>query len=1351
MSFDQHSLWIRRIATRTLAMSLLGLAAAVPSAGDDRDLLRNSVGEPYVFVLLDTSGSMNWSPRCTQEQFDRGECSLLCPTGDCYAPLQADDPSSKFYQAKEALYEVMQKVDDIHFGFATYNQDQLSVRAKHWLYQATAGGVTVPGWGAFPPVGAQEVFGLTWSCDTGQNDNEIGCTSGKPADLTDVWERTRMQRFPKGGLDRSATTDFYIRHSGTTYRARYRIASGTYGSDLDVDVTIARCTNGSCSNTAAVGTQRVRFRAVSEFLSWDNAADNNPSRTNPQLEYFDAVASDSAAGNTCSGWDPNDDTTSDRSNGYSLRFPTDISDGRGASFHEGDIVPLDWNTDHRDDILRRLAPNLALDPSATPDFRIATYFRNDRQGADSFLRLKSESSRPLVANGSTPLGNSVRSFRTWYAGCPQGTCPKGTGWKSTAAAQDPDWGCRRKFLLVITDGDDTCSGADPCSGTASLFAQEGIKTYVVAFGLQNTSGNKLNCMAANGGSGNPIYPQNKDELVAALTDIFGQIREEASAFASAAVPSVQAEVADRIYLSSFTPLNLQPVWDGHLDAYLKPLPLTADGKPDEGRACPGPGSPGRSSCHLWDAGEVLVTQAPTAADLSAAASVDAGVLKLGMDEDERRVFYGKAGFGGVIPTKLRLFSPPEGDPKTDPDWTDLWAGLKIPLPTTDAERTAAQNRATGIISKTLVVKTATVDRLSGPPLDIQYVLGDIFHSDPVIVDRPNDFGFYTSNLYGDPASADCTGSVGYRCFADKHRRRRKMLLVGSNDGQLHAFDGGVWDSGEQKFTDGTGRELFSYIPRVGLPIVREIAEQSGQIFGVDGTPRIAEAFIDPQHNGTPTANDREWRTVAVGGFREGGSRDSGGRMADFLSGYYALDLTQPDRLEADGDPVDERVVPSCLTTDNQTVSGCGTLPFPSVLWEFTDSITSSRLDEDGNGFPDLGQTWSVPTIGRIRVIESGKEVDKFVAIFGGGMDADSKTSPKRGNWLYMVDIETGKAIYKRPLVGSAPADPALVDVDLDGYLDTLYIGTISGFLYKVDLRSPATLQTVTVSKNLALPPLASDPQILRITDKSWDPFPIFDTVGKPIYFAPTVFYVSELDRSALAFGTGDREDLWGFTGQEGRFYVIVDEGYNLGQLGTGTLPRDETDYEAVDVSDGDADDADFILKPEAGKQRGWYLRLEPDERVITQSFGLSGIVIFSSFQPQIVVSGSGGGNGNGGGGRNDDAVCARGGDSRIFVVLATNADALASSGRYRTVPEFVTNPYVEQGATKNPPAGGGVRDTEDLDAMQQEILSELKKRAPKECKFANYWFSVSGIRSDTGYERYATIPICVVQRNWKEH
>jgi len=118
--------------------------------------------------------------------------------------------------------------------------------------------------------------------------------------------------------------------------------------------------------------------------------------------------------------------------------------------------------------------------------------------------------------------------------------------------------------------------------------------------------------------------------------------------------------------------------------------------------------------------------------------------------------------------------------------------------------------------------------------------------------------------------------------------------------------------------------------------------------------------------------------------------------------------------------------------------------------EFQDGLYIGRCDDDGNGRLDLADSWSTPTIGRIRVIPPGdtEPVDKYVAIFGGGMDADSNgQSDAGGNFIYMVDMETGRAIYKRPVVGSAMADMAAVDTNQDGYLDTIYIaGSFGRFL-----------------------------------------------------------------------------------------------------------------------------------------------------------------------------------------------------------------------------------------------------------------------------------------------------------------
>ena len=52
----------------------------------------------------------------------------------------------------------------------------------------------------------------------------------------------------------------------------------------------------------------------------------------------------------------------------------------------------------------------------------------------------------------------------------------------------------------------------------------------------------------------------------------------------------------------------------------------------------------------------------------------------------------------------------------------------------------------------------------------------------------------------------------------------------------------------------------------------------------------------------------------------------------------------------------------------------------------------------------------------------------------------------------MVDIETGKAIYKRQLDWARmPSEPAAVDTDSDGYLDRIYTGTTAGRIYRIDL------------------------------------------------------------------------------------------------------------------------------------------------------------------------------------------------------------------------------------------------------------------------------------------------------------
>ena len=189
---------VRILVRAAAALALLALLGPAAARGDDRDLLRTTIADPYLFILLDTSGSMNWSPK-----------SAACPTGDCFVPLQADDPASKFYQAKEALYEVLTDpgLPKVALGFATYNQDQLASRAEAL---ALRGGEQRRAAHRQPPTsrppgrgGLRQRLDLRHRQQRPRDRLRMPRT---PADLDDVWELTRVRRLPKGGRTFAAAT-----------------------------------------------------------------------------------------------------------------------------------------------------------------------------------------------------------------------------------------------------------------------------------------------------------------------------------------------------------------------------------------------------------------------------------------------------------------------------------------------------------------------------------------------------------------------------------------------------------------------------------------------------------------------------------------------------------------------------------------------------------------------------------------------------------------------------------------------------------------------------------------------------------------------------------------------------------------------------------------------------------------------------------------------------------------------------------------------------------------------------------------------------------------------------------------
>src|SRR5512134_3511374 len=100
-------------------LAKLALAALVAATGalvapplsaqslGDRQLLSTQGGDPYVMILMDTSGSMNWATACDAADRAAGRCNHDCSSPNCPQPRAGDDPNSKIYQAREALYDVI--------------------------------------------------------------------------------------------------------------------------------------------------------------------------------------------------------------------------------------------------------------------------------------------------------------------------------------------------------------------------------------------------------------------------------------------------------------------------------------------------------------------------------------------------------------------------------------------------------------------------------------------------------------------------------------------------------------------------------------------------------------------------------------------------------------------------------------------------------------------------------------------------------------------------------------------------------------------------------------------------------------------------------------------------------------------------------------------------------------------------------------------------------------------------------------------------------------------------------------------------------------------------------------------
>jgi len=174
-----------------------------------------------------------------------------------------------------------------------------------------------------------------------------------------------------------------------------------------------------------------------------------------------------------------------------------------------------------------------------------------------------------------------------------------------------------------------------------------------------------------------------------------------------------------------------------------------------------------------------------------------------------------------------------------------------------------------------------------------------------------------------------------------------------------------------------------------------------------------------------------------------------------------------------------------------------------------------------------------------------------VAIFGGGYDATfpfgqevAASDAHRGRAIYIVDVETGKILYKGTrgkngdkedvLFAPMPAPPAAADLDDDGYLDVAYIGDLNGRMWKLDLRPDGTARRGVLSDGT----LQYQPLLLYDAAKSTSQ-PI-----QPIFLEAGIIFIAGGDPATVgvAFGTGNRAELVEPNRSVNRFHFVIDNG-----------------------------------------------------------------------------------------------------------------------------------------------------------------------------------------------------------------
>jgi type IV pilus assembly protein PilY1 len=838
-------------------------------------------------------------------------------------------------------------------------------------------------------------------------------------------------------------------------------------------------------------------------------------------------------------------------------------------------------------------------PLAETLYQVYTYFMS-RTAAD----------RPVGKDGTTTFPEY--EFRT-------STASYGGYYNTSGPPTVPDspvqWRCQKSFVVMITDGEptrddfdvstytDTARGfsvfkssligdynpdgedeepiglpdcANECTRYLDDIAHfmqtndfrpdmEGdqfIDVYTVGFTTSPFANSVLE-KTAQVGNGDFFFSNNAEELADSIVEAVSDIIQKSQAFTAATVPAARTASGGKFYTSLFVPSDRTAYWEGHLKSW----EINAAGEiRDKNGNCALDDPTGQclsgsflsSAEPFWDAGEMLDGTSPASRNLYT--SKLTGTPGLAQREEVMHTSEG----GVLTAADLEVTFPP----------LTAYPGSIA----TDAEELAAEvvGNVRGCEFGTGANGVACTERI--------WKLGDIFHSNPVVVPGPSSWVF----------------SPSYKAFRANYATRQRTIVAGANDGFFRIWDAGTWDAGlvPPAYNEGTGAEVAGFMPYPARKNVKELAVDTGSrdFYFVDGSPSVADVWFYTSPTVAPKAVDgSEWRTVVMGGLRQGGRS------------YYSLDITDP-----------------------------GSAGYPQYLWEFPREDAPAAITDL------MGETWSEPIITKVRVSvdgddNTGQGFERWVAIFAAGYDPESDPNAHSsydveslaGRAIIMLDVKTGEILGMKqfdPSATTALTDPAthlydplnpeqsmhyalaatpgVYDLDFDGFADVVYVGDLGGNLWKWVIQD-----------------IGIDPVNGATTDTSQPNWPFRKFFSAPIYdsgtnkyfksffFAPSATFKSW--KLWLAFGSGERANLQfeGFAGtdeENNRFYAVRD----LDPLEKQAVLQPVMDESTLKDVTGDATCSDMSAFG------GFYLKGTDGEKFVTQSDIFFYYVFVGSFIPE---------------------------------------------------------------------------------------------------------------------------------------